>query len=107
MAALPALEIVACFGVGVDAIDLGYARGRGIRVTNTPDVLTEDVADMGIALLLATARRIVAGDAHVRSGAWPAGPMPLTTRFWGKRLGIVGFRADRPGGGATGGKASA
>jgi len=91
MAALPGLEIVSCYGVGVDAIDLEYARSRGIRVTNTPDVLTEDVADMGIALLLATARRIVAGDAHVRDGAWPAGAMALTTRFWGKRLGIVGL----------------
>ncbi len=91
MAALPALEIVACYGVGVDAIDLDYARAHDIRVTNTPDVLTEDVADMGIALLLATARRIVAGDAHVRDGAWPAGAMALTTRVWGKRLGIVGL----------------
>jgi D-3-phosphoglycerate dehydrogenase len=92
MAQLPALEIVACFGVGTDAIDLAYARSRRIRVTNTPDVLTEDVADLGWALLLATARRIPAGDAHVRSGAWAAhGPMALTTRVWGKRLGIVGL----------------
>ena len=69
---LPKLEIVACYGVGVDAIDLGRAKARGIRVTNTPDVLTEDVADMAWALLLATARRIPAGDAHVRGGAWAA-----------------------------------
>lgn len=89
--ALPKLEIIACFGVGTDAIDLAAARARGIRVTNTPDVLTEDVADMGWALLLATARRIPAGDAHVRSGAWANGAMPLTTRVWGKRLGIVGL----------------
>ena len=89
--ALPALEIIACFGVGIDAIDLPAARARGIHVTNTPDVLTEDVADMGLALLLATARRIPAGDVHVRSGAWSQGSMPLTTRFSGKRLGIVGL----------------
>jgi lactate dehydrogenase-like 2-hydroxyacid dehydrogenase len=89
--ALPALEIIACNGVGVDGIDLAYAKRRGIAVTNTPDVLTDDVADMGLALLLATARRIPAGDAFVRSGAWAEGPMALTTRFCRKRLGIVGL----------------
>lgn len=88
---LPNLEIIACYAVGTDAVDLAHARARGIRVTNTPDVLTEDVADLGIALLLATARRIVAGDAFVRSGAWAEGPFPLNTRFFGKRLGIVGL----------------
>ena len=67
---LPKLEIVACYGVGVDGIDVAHARSRGVRVTNTPDVLTEDVADMAWALLLAAARRIPAGDAHVRGGAW-------------------------------------
>jgi D-3-phosphoglycerate dehydrogenase len=75
----------------VDAIDLARARERGIRVTNTPDVLTEDVADMAWALLLATARRIPAGDAHVRSGAWAERAMAMTTRVWGKRLGVVGL----------------
>jgi D-3-phosphoglycerate dehydrogenase len=91
LGALPKLEIVACFGVGVDAIDLELARARGIRVTNTPDVLTDDVADMGMALLLAAARRIPAGDLFVRSGAWRNGPMPLTTAVSGKRLGILGL----------------
>ncbi len=92
MGMLPRLEIVSCFGVGTDAIDLEHARARRIRVTNTPDVLTEDVADLGWALLLAAARRIPAGDAHVRTGAWAAtGPMGLTTRVWGKRLGILGL----------------
>ncbi len=88
---LPKLEIIACYGVGVDAIDVPHARARGIRVTNTPDVLTEDVADMAWALLLATARRIPAGDAHVRGGAWAERSMAMTTRVWGKRLGIVGL----------------
>lgn len=88
---LPKLEIVACYGVGVDAIDVPHAKTRGVRVTNTPDVLTEDVADMAWALLLATARRIPAGDAHVRGGAWAEGAMAMTTRVWGKRLGIVGL----------------
>jgi len=91
MARLPALQIVACYGVGVDAIDLDYAQARGIRVTNTPEVLTNDVADMAMALLLATARRIPYGDTHVRSGAWRDGPMPLTTSLAGKRLGILGY----------------
>jgi D-3-phosphoglycerate dehydrogenase len=92
MDAAPKLEIVACYGVGVDAIDLAHARARGIRVTNTPDVLSEEVADMAFALLLATARRIPFGDAWVRSGDWTArGSMPLTTRVYGKRIGIVGL----------------
>jgi len=91
MDACSKLEIIACFGVGVDAIDLEHARARGIRVTNTPDVLTDDVADMGLALLLATAREIPRGDAYVRTGKWGSGQMELTTRFSGKRLGIVGL----------------
>ncbi len=91
MAALPELEIVCCYGVGTDAIDLAYARSRGVRVTNTPDVLTDDVADLGIGLLLAAARQIPQADAHVRSGRWSAGNMGLVTRVWGKRLGIAGM----------------
>jgi D-3-phosphoglycerate dehydrogenase len=88
---LPDLEMIACYGVGVDAIDLAHAWSRSIRVTNTPDVLTGDVADMGIALLLACARQIPKGDAYVRSGQWASGPMGLTRRVFGKRLGIVGL----------------
>ena len=91
MARLPKLEIVSCYGVGTDAIDLAYARSRGIAVTNTPDVLTEDVADLGVGLLLAVARGIVAGDQHVRSGRWASVNMGLTTRVYGKRIGIVGM----------------
>ncbi|KWB41492.1 hydroxyacid dehydrogenase [Burkholderia cepacia] len=91
IAALPKLEIIACYGVGTDAIDLAAARERGIRVTNTPDVLTGDVADLGVGLALAMMRRIGAGDAYVRSGAWRDGDMPLVTRLYGKRVGVVGF----------------
>src|SRR6185503_5300916 len=80
MAKLPKLEIVSCYGRGTDAIDLAYARANGIRVTNAPDVLTEDVADIGIGLLLAAARKIPQAEAHVRSGAWAQGNMPLVTR---------------------------
>ncbi|UCI19211.1 2-hydroxyacid dehydrogenase [Mesorhizobium sp. B2-1-8] len=91
MAKLPKLEIVSCYGVGTDAIDLAYARANGIRVTNTPDVLTEDVADIGIGLLLAVARKIPQADAYVRDGSWRKGNMGLVTRVCGKRLGIVGM----------------
>ncbi|MFC3123666.1 2-hydroxyacid dehydrogenase [Pseudoroseomonas globiformis] len=91
IAALPALEIISCFGVGVDAIDFPAARARNIAVTNTPEVLTDDVADMGMALLLATARRIPEGDALVRGGLWTTTRLPLTTRVTGKRIGIVGL----------------
>lgn len=91
MSRLPALEIVACYGVGTDAIDLAAARQRGVRVTNTPDVLTGDVADIAVGLALAAMRRIPAGDAHVRSGAWSQGNMGLVTRLYGKRVGVVGF----------------
>lgn len=91
MAALPELEIVSCYGVGTDAIDLGHARAHRIRVTNTPDVLTEDVADIGIGLLLAAARKIPQAEAHVRSGAWARGNMALVTRVHGKKLGIAGM----------------
>ena len=88
---LPALEMIACYGVGTDAIDLRAARERGIRVTNTPDVLTGDVADIAVGLALAIMRRLPAGDAHVRSGAWAKGNMGLVSRFHGKKVGIVGF----------------
>jgi len=92
MDALPKVEIIACYGVGYDLIDVAAAKARGIRVTNAPDVLTEEVADMAIGLLLAAARRIPAGDAWVRDGSWKTkGSMPLTTRVWGKRIGIVGL----------------
>ena len=92
MDALPKVEIIACYGVGYDLIDVIAAKARGIRVTNTPDVLTEEVADMAIGLLLAAMRRIAAADAWVRDGSWKTkGSFPLTTRLWGKRLGIVGL----------------
>ncbi len=91
IAALPKLRLVACFGVGVDAVDLEACRARGIRVSNTPDVLTEDVADMAMALMLATLRQIVVADRHVREGRWLSGPMPLTTALSRKRVGIVGL----------------
>ena len=89
--ALPKLKIIACFGVGVDAIDLAAASARGIRVTNTPDVLTEDVADLALGLLLATVRRIAQGDRHVREGKWLKGGMALTATVQNRTLGIIGM----------------
>jgi len=88
---LPALEIISCYGVGTDAIDLAAARARGIRVTNTPDVLTGDVADIAVGLALSIMRRIPAADAYVRSGTWATKNMDLVTRLHGKRVGLVGF----------------
>lgn len=93
---LPALEIVSCHGVGVDAIDLDAARERKIVVTTTPDVLTDDVADMALALILASVREILIGDRFVRSGKWLEGEKPVAQRVGGKRLGILGLgRAGR------------
>jgi hydroxypyruvate reductase len=89
--ALPALEIIAINGIGTDAVDLERARARGVRVTTTPDVLTDDVADMAFGLMLAVARRLCVGDRFVREGRWPGGRMPLGRKVSGKRLGIIGL----------------
>jgi lactate dehydrogenase-like 2-hydroxyacid dehydrogenase len=91
MAALPALRIIAINGVGFDKVDLVTARTRGIRVTNTPDVLTEDVADLAVGLTIALLRRLPQADAYVRGGSWPKGDMPLSRKVSGKRFGIMGL----------------
>ena len=87
------LKLIASFGTGVDHIDLAAARGRGITVTNTPGVLTEDTADVALALMLAVPRRIAEGDKVARAGDWngwsPTGM--LGHRINGKRLGIIGM----------------
>jgi lactate dehydrogenase-like 2-hydroxyacid dehydrogenase len=88
---LPRLEIVANFGVGYDTIDVAAAHQHGIVVTNTPDVLTEEVADLAIGLLLATVRRIPQADRYLRSGAWTGASFPLTASLRGRRIGIVGL----------------
>ncbi len=87
------LRLIANFGTGVDHIDLAAARERGITVTNTPGVLTEDTADMTVALILDVIRRVSQGERLIRSGEW-GGWSPthmLGHRLWGKRLGIVGM----------------
>jgi len=89
----PDLKLIANYGTGVDHIDLATARGRAIMVTNTPDVLTEDTADMTMALLLSVPRRLSAGERLLRSGEWK-GWSPtsmLGHRIYGKRLGIIGM----------------
>lgn len=89
---LPKCEIVSVFGVGVDAVDLDYCRSAGIAVTNTPDVLSDDVADLAVALMLAVSRNVVGADHYVRSGRWQTeGAMPLTSRMSGKKAGIFGM----------------
>jgi lactate dehydrogenase-like 2-hydroxyacid dehydrogenase len=88
---LPALEIISNFGVGVDAIDLDAARARNIRVTNTPDVLSDAVAEMTLALMLATCRRVVQADQHIRTGKWGDGNYPLTGELTGAKVGILGL----------------
>ena len=88
---LPALQIISVMGVGYDGIEVAAAKARGVVVTHTPGVLNDDVADLAIALLLATARRIPQADRHVRAGLWPSGPMPLARKVSGARLGLVGM----------------
>jgi lactate dehydrogenase-like 2-hydroxyacid dehydrogenase len=89
--ALPKVEIIACMGIGVDRIDLACARARGIRVTNTPDVVTPDTADTAMALMLAVERRIPQGDRFVRSGEWVNGDFAFGRSLSKRRLGIVGL----------------
>lgn len=91
MERLPALGIVAVNGVGVDKIDLEVARLRSVRVTTTPDVLTDDVADLALGLIIALLRYIRASDRFIRNGDWPRGARPLTRRVSGLRFGVVGL----------------
>ena len=92
IAALPKLEIISIYGVGFDAVDLDACRARGIRVTNTPGVLTDDVADLGVALALAQSRGIVGAEAWARSGNWAAkGLYPLQRKVTGKKAGVLGL----------------
>ncbi len=92
MDALPGLKIIANYGVGYDSIDVAAATERGIAVTNTPDVLSDDVADLAVAMMIAQSRKIVEAEAWVTEGLWAKhGEFPLQTRVWGKRVGIVGL----------------
>ena len=89
---MPKLEIIASASVGYDGIPVEYARSKGIPVCNTPEVLNDDVADLAIALMIMTARKLVVTDRYVRSGGWlKNGEHPLANRASGKRVGILGM----------------
>ena len=89
---LPSLGLIANYGVGYDAITVPDATARGIRVTNTPDVLSDDVADLAVAMLVAQARQILPAANYLRSGRWERdGAFPLAQRASGRRAGIVGL----------------
>ncbi|USU07964.1 2-hydroxyacid dehydrogenase [Sphingomonadaceae bacterium OTU29MARTA1] len=88
---LSAPAVIAINGVGFDKVDLDHARAAGMRVTNTPDVLTEDVADLAVGLIIGLLRALPAADRHVRDGRWPDGEVPLGRKVSGRRFGIVGL----------------
>jgi len=91
MDAFPKLGMIANYGVGYDTIDVDYATSRGIRVTNTPDVLTEDVADLAVGMLIAGSRGMIGASDWVRSGQWSKGAYPLQRKVSGSTVGIVGL----------------
>jgi hydroxypyruvate reductase len=88
---MPRLKLIACFTVGYDGVDVGWARARGIDVAHAQDANGEDVADLAIGLIVAHRRGIVEGDHMVRSGGWQAGPKRITRSLGGARIGIVGL----------------
>lgn len=90
--ACPKLEVISVYGVGYDAVDLAACRERGIRVTNTPDVLTNDVADLGIAMMLCQSRGVIGAETWVKDGSWASkGLYPLKRKVWGRKAGILGL----------------
>ncbi len=91
LARLPSLEMVANFGVGYDSIDVAAAAARGVAVSNTPEVLDDEVADFAVGLLLATIRRIPQADRHARGGHWERGAFALSGTLRGRTVGILGM----------------
>jgi lactate dehydrogenase-like 2-hydroxyacid dehydrogenase len=92
LARFPKLEIVSAFGVGYDHVDAAYARDHNIMVTNTPDVLTEEVADIAMGLLIATLREFVKADRYLRSGLWQTQQFPLSVgSLRDRKVGMVGM----------------
>lgn len=90
-AKMPRLELVANFGVGLDRLPLGALEAAGVAVTFTPDLLTDDVADLALGLMLALLRKIPIGDAFVRRGAWGSEPIPFGRSAGGRKVGILGL----------------
>lgn len=92
IAACPNLELISVYGVGFDAVDLAACAPRNIRVTNTPDVLTQDVADLGVAMMLCQSRGMIGAEKWVRDGSWVRdGLYPLKRRVFGRKAGILGL----------------
>lgn len=91
--ALPRLEIIGCFGTPHGAVDLALAKRRGVAVTNTPDSITGDVADLAMGMIVAVMRRIVEADRFVRAGRWLSGLLPPGSGLGGKTCGIIGLGA--------------
>ncbi len=92
IAKLPNLKIVSVYGVGYDAVNLDACRERGIRVTNTPDVLTNDVADLGVAMMLCQSRGMIGAEQWVKDGSWASkGLYPLKRKVWGRKAGVLGL----------------
>ncbi|MCC6193886.1 MAG: 2-hydroxyacid dehydrogenase [Burkholderiales bacterium] len=89
--ALPRLEIISVFGVGYDGVPVQYCKDRGIKVTNTPDVLTDDVADVAVGLILMTGRGFVRLNRFLQAGEWPKKSPELTTKLSGRKVGILGL----------------
>ena len=88
---LPKLEIISVFGVGYDGVPVAYCKGRGIKVTNTPDVLTDDVADVALALILMTGRGFVRLNRFAQAHEWEKRSPELTTKLGGRKVGILGL----------------
>jgi hydroxypyruvate reductase len=88
---LPQLEIISVFGVGYDGVPVDYCKKRGVKVTNTPDVLTDDVADVAVALIMMTGRGFARLERFVRAGEWEKRSVELTTKLAGRRVGILGL----------------
>ena len=95
--ALPKLEIISVFGVGYDGVPVDYCRARGLKVTNTPDVLTDDVADVALALIMMTGRGFVRLNRFVQAGGWLKQGPELTTKLGGRTVGILGLGPHRQG----------
>jgi hydroxypyruvate reductase len=89
--ALPKLELISVFGVGYDGVPVSYCKERGIKVSNTPDVLTDDVADVALGLILMTGRGFVRANRFVQAGEWEKRGAELTMKLSGKKLGILGL----------------
>jgi lactate dehydrogenase-like 2-hydroxyacid dehydrogenase len=91
LAGFPKLEIISVMGVGYDGVPIPWCKERGIRVTNTPDVLTDDVADIAVALVLMTSRRLIESNRFLHDGKWLSGAFPLAHALRGKVAGILGL----------------